>query len=226
MNARGLAAPPRLYAIADADALAPRTLPDAVAEIARAGVPWIQLRAKGRGSREFLRWIDASAERLHGTAAQLWIDDRADLAAIANARSDRIFGVHVGQRDLPPHAVRQVVGDVVAIGLSTHNEAQLLAADRDTAVDLIAIGPIFPTRSKDRPDPLVGLDFVRWARSATRKPLVAIGGLERENLAAVLAAGADRVVVLGAICRPPAGASIGDACRDLLAAVAEQETAA
>ncbi len=226
MNARGLAAPPRLYAIADTDALAPRTLPEAVAEIARAGVPWIQLRAKGRGSREFLRWIEESAEQLQEIEAQLWIDDRADLAAIANAKSDRIFGVHVGQRDLPPHAVRQVVGDAVAIGLSTHDEAELLAADRDPDVDVIAIGPIFPTQSKAQADPAVGLDFVRWARAATRKPLVAIGGIDAGNLAQVLAAGADSVVVLGAICRPREGSSIGDACRDLLSAVSEAERAA
>ena len=226
MNARGLAAPPRLYAIADADALAPRTLPEAVAEIARAGVPWIQLRAKGRGSREFLRWIDESAERLQGTDAQLWIDDRADLAAITNSKSERIFGVHVGQGDLPPHAVRQVVGDGVAIGLSTHTEAQLLAADRDPAVDLIAIGPIFQTTSKDRPDPVVGLDFVRWARATTQKPLVAIGGIDSSNLAPVFAAGADSVVVLGAVCRPRDGSSVGEACHTLLAAVAAVERTA
>ncbi|HUF78317.1 MAG TPA: thiamine phosphate synthase, partial [Thermoanaerobaculia bacterium] len=76
---------------------------------------------------------------------------------------------------------------------------ELLAADRDPEVDVIAVGPVFATASKDRPDPVVGLELVRWARSATAKPLVAIGGIDASNVAAVLAAGADAAAVLSAV---------------------------
>ncbi len=114
------------------------------------------------------------------------MDDRADLAALFP-----VAGLHVGQRDLPPAAARRVVGGGVRIGLSTHDEEQLAAADEDPDVDVIAVGPVFPTTGKAHPDPVVGLDFVRWARERTRKRLVAIGGIDAGNLAAVLAAGAD-----------------------------------
>ena len=124
------------------------------------------------------------------------MDDRADLAALFP-----VAGLHVGQRDLPPAAARRVVGAGVRIGLSTHGEEQLAAADADPEVDVIAVGPVFPTTGKERPDPVVGLAFVRRARARTRKRLVAIGGIDAGNLAAVLAAGADAAVVLGAVCR-------------------------
>ena len=109
-------------------------------------------------------------------------------------------GVHVGQRDLPPAAARRVVGANVKIGLSTHDEGQFAAADADPEVDVIAVGPVFPTTGKEDPDPVVGLELVRWARERTRKPLVAIGGIGAGNVAAVLAAGADAAAVLGAVC--------------------------
>jgi thiamine-phosphate pyrophosphorylase len=218
MNARGPAAPPRLYALADGDALAPRSLPEAIAEIAAAGVEWIQLRAKTRSSAELLNLVEQTAERLRGSAPKLWLDDRADLAALANAESLIIHGVHVGQRDLPPAAVRRGVGREVWIGQSTHNLTQLDAANADPEVQVIAFGPIFPTASKANPDPVLGLDLLRAARERTQKPLVAIGGIDEQNLASVLAAGADSVAILGAICRPPAGETLEFACRRLLAA--------
>jgi thiamine-phosphate pyrophosphorylase len=83
-------------------------------------------------------------------------------------------------------------------------------------VDLIAVGPIFPTTGKagTPPDPVVGLELLRWARAATAKPLVAIGGIDTASVAAVLAAGADAAVVLGAACR----GDVRSNCRHLLAA--------
>ena len=108
-------------------------------------------------------------------------------------------------------------GPPVWIGLSTHGEEQLLAADADPDVDVIAVGPVFPTTGKESPDPVVGLDFVRWARSRTAKPLVAIGGIGSGNLAEVLAAGADTAAVIGAVCR---GGEVLVNCRRLLAAAA------
>jgi thiamine-phosphate pyrophosphorylase len=107
-----------------------------------------------------------------------------------------------------------VVGPALLIGRSTHDRVQLAAAAADPAVDVVAVGPVFPTRSKEDPDPVVGLELVREARAATVKPLVAIGGIDATNLAVVLAAGADAVAVLSAV----APADVAGSCRRLLQA--------
>jgi len=187
--------PPRLYAIADLDALGPSAVAPAVEAMASAGIAWIQVRAKRAADRDLYALVDDCMTRIAGSGTALWIDDRADVAALFP-----VFGVHVGQRDLPPAAVRRVLGAEVAIGLSTHDEDQLRAADADPDVDVVAIGPVFPTRSKRSPDPVVGLEGLRRLRGRTRKPLLAIGGIDATNLASVLATGADAAVVLGAVC--------------------------
>ncbi len=205
-----------LYAIADADALGGLPLPAAVAGMAEAGVRTIQLRGKRLSGSAWYAAVEGCCRALEGSGVELWVDDRADLAALFP-----VAGLHVGQRDLPPAAARRVVGDGVRIGLSTHTEAQLVAADADGDVDLIAVGPVFPTASKVHPDPVVGLARVGWARAHTKKPLVAIGGIDASNLAAVLAAGADAAVVLGAA----SGRDVPEIranCRRLLAAAGRE----
>ena len=204
-----------VYAIADVDALAGLPLPAAVAAMAEAGIRTIQVRAKGCSGAELYHLLEECLARLVGVAGRdvdLWVDDRADLAALFP-----VAGVHVGQRDLPPQAARRVVGSESWIGLSTHDAAQVAAAELDPDVDLVAVGPIFPTASKERPDPVVGLDFLRRARGLTAKPLVAIGGIGRDEIAAVLAAGADSAVVLSAVCRG-GRLKIAADCRQLLLA--------
>jgi thiamine-phosphate pyrophosphorylase len=203
----------RIYAIADAGALGTTPLPEAVAAMAGAGIGWIQVRAKRLAGRELFRALEGCCRAVEGSGAALWVDDRADLAALFP-----VAGVHVGQTDLPPAAVRRVVGREIWIGLSTHDEVQLAAADADPEVDVVAVGPVFPTASKERPDPVVGLDLVRRARRRTAKPLVAIGGIGVENLASVLDAGADAAVVLGAVCRGGLGEIATNARRLLVAA--------
>lgn len=186
----------RIYAIADVEALHPAPLPAAVCDMAAAGIRWIQVRAKHLPGGELCRQVEACCRVLEGSGVRLWVDDRADVAALFP-----VAGLHVGQTDLPPAAARKAVGDEMWIGLSTHDEEQLLAADADPEVDVIAVGPVFPTTGKASPDPVVGLDFLRRARSLTAKPLVAIGGIDAGNLAQVLASGADTAAVIGAVCR-------------------------
>ena len=91
------------------------------------------------------------------------------------------------------------------IGFSTHNLAQVIAAD-SLPIDYIAIGPVFATGSKANPDPVVGLEGVRQARQVTKKPLVAIGGITRQNCSQVKAAGADAVAVISDLLESPAKA--------------------
>jgi thiamine-phosphate pyrophosphorylase len=198
-----------IYAIADAEALHPLPLPSAVAAMAEAGVGIIQLRAKRWSGADWHRETERCVRALAGSGAELWVDDRADVAALFP-----VAGVHLGQADLPPEPARRVVGRAVRIGLSTHGEEQLLAANEDPEVDVIAVGPVFSTTGKEHPDPVVGLAFVRWARSRTAKPLVAIGGIDAGNVAEVLAAGADAAAAIGAVCRGDVRAN----CRRLLEA--------
>jgi thiamine-phosphate pyrophosphorylase len=185
---------PALYAIADADLLGLERVPEAAASMAEHGMRWIQLRAKHAADDELARTVERCLDTLPADVT-LWIDDRADVAACF-----ALPGVHVGQEDLPPRAARAAVGASCWIGRSTHDLVQLAAADADPDVDLIAIGPVFATRHKENPDPVVGLDGVRRARAATGKPLVAIGGIAEDTLLAVLDAGADAAALLGAVC--------------------------
>ncbi len=202
-------APPRLYAIADATALTGKSIPEAVAEMAEAGVGWIQLRLKTRlEDRERFGLVEEALRRLEGSTVRLWIDDRADLALLVGAG-----GLHLGQRDLPPAAARRVVGPGCAIGFSTHDLDQLAAAEVDPEVDVVAFGPIFETAGKEQPDPVVGLAGLARARARTGKPLVAIGGLDAQRAVAALEAGADSVALVSAVCRGDVGAN----CRRLLA---------
>jgi thiamine-phosphate pyrophosphorylase len=186
--------PGPVYGLADLRALGEVPPAAAAAAMARSGISWIQLRAKGIDDAELLRHARECRRALEGTGARLWIDDRPDVAALVGAD-----GVHLGQDDLPPAAARRSLGPHAWIGRSTHSRDEILAADRDPEVDVIAVGPVFATASKDRPDPVVGLELVRWARAATAKPLVAIGGIDASNVAAVLAAGADAAAVLSAV---------------------------
>ena len=201
-----------LYAIADLGLLGAGKAPEAVRTMAAEGVSTIQLRGKRASGAELYRVIAASRESVPA-GCRLWIDDRADLVALFPD-----LDLHLGQADLPPAAARRFLGprsgSAGRIGWSTHDEPQLEAADADPAVDVIAVGPIFPTTGKENPDQVVGLGFLRWARRHTRKPLVAIGGIDAGNVASVLAAGADQAAVLGAVCRGDVGAN----CRRLLAA--------
>ena len=197
---------PRLYAIADCS-----LFPDEasffrfVEELVGGGVTLLQYRNKFGNSRQML---DQALEikRLVGNTARLMINDRADLCVAAG-----FDGVHVGQEDLSPDGARQVIGADRILGVSTHNPEQLKNADL-TSADYLAIGPVFATSSKVNPDPVVGLDGVRAARALTRKPLVAIGGITRENCRSVIGAGADSVAVISDLLREP-----GKTVRDFLA---------
>ncbi len=202
---------PRVYAIADAGAFGARDLAAVVGELEDAGVRWIQLRAKGFSGAQWARAMDAVCSRPGGRSrTSLWVNDRVDVAA-----AYPVLGVHLGQGDLPPAAARRVLPAHRLIGLSTHNPEQARWAQRERAVDVIAIGPVFATRTKDHTDPAVGLHGVEAARQASTKPLVAIGGISLSNAAAVWRSGADAVAVISALL---AGDSPGAAATALLRA--------
>jgi thiamine-phosphate pyrophosphorylase len=194
---------PRLYPILDAGCF-PNALSliAAAEELTAAGVTLIQYRNKSGNAREMLEQArELRRQSRAGAPApqlpRLIMNDRADLCLIA-----RFDGVHVGQDDLSPEAVRKIIGPERWLGVSTHNPEQVREADR-TSADYLAIGPVFSTSSKEKPDPVVGLAGVRRARQLTRKPLVAIGGITRANAASVIEAGADSVAVISDLLREP-----------------------
>jgi thiamine-phosphate pyrophosphorylase len=177
---------PRLYAIADAFFGDPVRLGESLFD---GGARLVQVRNKKAGPRELLQQV----ERLLSIAppdAQIIVNDRADVALIAGAA-----GVHLGQADLPPLEVRRILGASRIIGFSTHNLEQALEADR-LPVDYVAVGPIFPTTTKEAPDPVVGAERLAQICRAIRKPVVAIGGIQLENAGEVLRAGAASIAVI------------------------------
>ncbi len=133
-------------------------------------------------------------ERAASCHAQIIVNDRADVAALAGAD-----GVHVGQHDLSPAAVRAIAGDCVIVGLSTHTAEQLEQALHER-IDYVAVGPVFPTTTKDTGYTSVGLARVSDAAGVAlprRLPVVAIGGITLDRASAVLEAGASAVAVIG-----------------------------
>ena len=168
----------------------------AAEDLVAAGVSLIQYRNKSGGAHQMLEHARELKRRLGGSV-KLIMNDRADLALVAD-----FDGVHVGQDDLSPAGARKVIDDRLWLGVSTHSPEQVQQADQ-TSADYIAVGPVFATASKANPDPVVGLEGVRSARELTRKPLVAIGGITRDNCRSVIEAGADSVAVISDLIREP-----------------------
>jgi len=188
---------PRLYAILDAGCFPESdALFNVADELVLAGVTLLQYRNKSGNTRVMLDRARELRRRI-GAEAKLIMNDRADLCLVAE-----FDGVHVGQDDLLPESVRAIIGASRWLGVSTHNPEQVTEADK-TSADYLAIGPVFSTSSKEKPDPVVGLEGVRRARQLTRKPLVAIGGITRDNAVSVIEAGADSVAVISDLLGEP-----------------------
>lgn len=185
---------PRVYPILDTAAAERRgfePLPFARA-LADGGARLIQFRHKGHFSRDVFETLRQIRDLCRAAGARLVVNDRADVAALFDA------GLHVGQDDLPPAMARRVIGAEALLGYSTHNAEQLAAGDREPA-GYLAIGPVFATASKEKPDPVLGVEALPRLRALTAKPLVAIGGITLSAAPAVLAAGADSVAVIGGL---------------------------
>lgn len=161
-----------------------------VERFAAGGATLVQLREKRASPREFYEAASQAMALARALGVRIVINDRVDIAIAVKAD-----GVHLGQNDLPPDRARLLLGEDRIVGYSTHTLEQALAAT-STPVDYIAIGPVFQTRTKDRPDEVVGLDTVSEVKRQITKPLVAIGGITFESARLVLAAGADSVAVI------------------------------
>ncbi|HEX7316448.1 MAG TPA: thiamine phosphate synthase [Pyrinomonadaceae bacterium] len=194
---------PKLYPITDRRLSGLRHA-EQVARLCEGGARVVQLREKALPAREFYAEVLEALRVARGFGARVIVNDRVDVALAAGAD-----GVHVGQDDMPPEAARALLGGEMVLGFSTHGVGQASEAAR-LPVDYVAIGPVFDTASKEKPDPVVGLEGVRRVRAAVGVGvrLVAIGGVTLERAPSVLAAGADSVAVIGALLNTPDPAEI------------------
>jgi thiamine-phosphate pyrophosphorylase len=162
-----------------------------------AKVRTFQLRMKTMETRAFYEMAAVLCPLVQGDGGTFIANDRCDVALAVRAD-----GVHLGQEDLPLADARAFLGREKLIGVSTHNLTQALAAEAGGA-DYIGFGPIFPTTTKEKPDPVVGVAGLREVRARVRIPIVAIGGITVGNTAEVMAAGADAVAVVSAVLVAP-----------------------
>ena len=180
---------PKLYPITDVR-ISGLSHAEQVERLAEGGATFIQLREKNASPRDFYEAAREAVRVARRLGVQVIINDRVDIAIVVGAD-----GVHLGQDDLPPEKARALLGENRIVGYSTHNLKQALEACF-APVDYVAIGPAFQTSTKEKPDPVVGLEAIAEIKRRMSKPLVAIGGITLELAKSVIEAGADSVAVI------------------------------
>ncbi|MDY0870481.1 thiamine phosphate synthase [Dongia rigui] len=186
-----------LYLVADQEFCRPGGIERIVAAAIDGGASMVQLRGTRTNLRQFLTDALALRALTRRAGIPLIINDHIDIALAAGAD-----GVHVGQADMPAPFARQLLGKDKIIGLSVTCTEDI--SERDLVlVDYVGLGPVFPTRSKTDAAPALGLQQFAILRSRIALPVVAIGGINLSNAGSVMAAGADGVAVVSAICSAP-----------------------
>jgi thiamine-phosphate diphosphorylase len=182
---------PRLYAILDPERCKGRPPPAVIDDLLRGGCRAVQLRVKNGGGREFYDVGLGAAESCRAAGALFIVNDRVDVALAVKAD-----GVHLGQDDLPIACARKLVGENALIGISTHTLEQAREAEENGA-DYIGFGPVFGTATKETGYEPRGLDLLSRVCATVRLPVVAIGGITEQNVAAVWGAGARSAAMIG-----------------------------
>ena len=157
------------------------------------GTKIVQLRGKGLSSKELLEQAREIRELTRKAGATFIVNDRADIAILSDAD-----GVHLGQDDLPIAEARKILGREKLIGISTHNLDQALKAEQEGS-DYIGFGPVFGTKTKADAEEAKGIEALKEVKKKVSIPVIAIGGINLENLKEVIDAGADGVAVISAI---------------------------
>jgi thiamine-phosphate pyrophosphorylase len=192
--------PPRpvpldLYLVTDRRLSGPRGVEAMVAAAVRGGVTSVQLRDDDTPTPDLVVLARRLEALLGPSGVPMIVNNRLDVALEVDAD-----GVHVGQADTPVDEVRAQLGSAAILGLSITDPAQLAAVDPG-GVDYLGVGPVFATGTKPDAAPAMGLDGLRACRRAAGGlPIVAIGGINATNAAEVVAAGADGVAVVSALC--------------------------
>ncbi len=198
----------RLYLVTDRKLLPGEDLMPAVKDALDAGARLIQLREKDLPARRLLEIARGLRQLTAGYGARLFVNDRVDVALIAEAD-----GVHLGQTGFGPGDARSIKKRGLLIGASAHGVEEARKAE-DQGADFITLGPIYPTPSKLGYGAPLGLDMIRKAKEAVRIPIFAIGGIGRDRIRHAIDAGADGVALIRAVF---ASADIGKETGEILA---------
>ena len=185
---------PALYAILDPEQIVGRPADRVLDELLKAGIQWLQLRAKSLAPAEFFAAAQRARTQTRAHGCKLIINDRVDIALGCDAD-----GVHLGQEDLPLAAARKLMGDKI-IGISTHDLDQAREAEQGGA-DYIGFGPMFGTATKNTGYSARGVEMLREIRAGVRLPIVAIGGITEQNVRPVWQAGANSAAIISDILR-------------------------
>lgn len=180
-----------LYGLTAAEFSLGRSNVEVVRQFVNAGLKVIQYREKDKKAREMYEECLDIRRITREAGVTFIVNDYIDLAILVEAD-----GVHIGQVDLPPEKVRQLVGDDMLIGLSTHSPAQGDAAQRCGVVDYIGVGPIFATQTKKDVCNPVGLEYLDYVVQNIRMPFVAIGGIKEHNIKQVRQHGAFTIALV------------------------------
>jgi len=180
---------PRIYPITDT-IISGLSHSEQIELLAAGGATLIQLREKRAAPREFYRMALDAMTTGRRLGVQVVVNDRVDIAIAVNAD-----GVHLGQDDLAPERARLLLGESRIIGFSTHSLEQAIAAE-SLPIDYVAIGPVFNTASKEKPDPVIGVSTISRIKDQVTKPLVAIGGITLDTVTQVISAGADSAAII------------------------------
>jgi thiamine-phosphate diphosphorylase len=199
-----------LYVILDPAASGGRELGAVLDAVIAGGGRLVQLRDKDAPMADLWPRAAALRDRARRAGVTFIVNDRADLALALDAD-----GLHVGQDDLPAAAARRLLRPGMILGVSTHDPEQARRAVADGA-DYVAVGSAYPTGSKAG-FRLVGAELIRELRPAILVPLVGIGGITLERAPEVIAAGADAVAVISAVCGAPDPAAATRALLERLA---------
>ena len=157
------------------------------------GVKVVQYRNKDEGMNKVYQQALGLRKIASDAGMAFIVNDRCDVGLAVEAD-----GVHLGQSDLPISLARELMGPNCLIGLSTHSPEQVIEATEQGA-DYIGFGPIFPTTTKENPEPVVGIDGLIKVRSLTSLPIVAIGGIPSDSVSKIVAAGANAVAVASGV---------------------------
>lgn len=188
----------RLYGIVDLGYVVPTSLIRVTAEMIEGGIDVIQLRAKGHSTDEVKRWGAKLLPMCREAGVPFFLNDHVTLAASLGAD-----GIHVGQDDASMDEVREAVGPDMLVGRSTHSLAQAAAAAADPRTDCIGFGPLFATPTKPAYTPIGTTDIREVTERHPDLPVFFIGGIKKENLADLVAAGAKRAVIVSGILQAP-----------------------
>ncbi len=200
-----------VYLVTDQALSGARGVVETVRQAIAAGATMVQLRDPAAKTRALVEEARALGRLLRPAGIPFIVNDRVDVALAAGAD-----GAHLGQSDMSVSDARALIGPGPLLGLSITSIADLGASDL-TQVDYLGVGPVFATATKADAAPAMGLAGLAAVRAACDLPIVAIGGISADNATAVIAAGADGVAVVSAICAAPDAADATRRFADIVA---------